>query len=74
MLHSYLIFAQSYQPNSVKYCYNHNITYSPAMSAIQTLTSQQTPHTSPSRASSGVAIVRICEKTDHILMALHFIV
>ena len=37
----------------------------------QTLTSQQTPHTSPSRASYGMSIVRIWEKTDPILTSLH---
>ena len=33
--------------------------------------SQQTPHTSPSRASYGVSIVRILEKTDHVIMVPH---
>ena len=39
----------------------------------QTLTSQQTPHTSPSRASYGVSIVTIVEKTDRVLTAPHYI-
>ena len=39
----------------------------------QTSNSQQTPHTSPSRASYGESIVRICEKIDCIITALHCI-
>ena len=35
------------------------------------LESQQTPHTSPSRASYGVSIVRIWEKIDCIITAPH---
>ena len=38
----------------------------------QTSNSQQTPHTSPSRASYGVSIMRIVEKIDCIITALHF--
>ena len=37
------------------------------------LKSQQTPHTSPSRASYGVSLVRILEKTDRAIMAPHCI-
>ena len=37
----------------------------------QILESQQTPHISPSWASLGVSIVRILEKTDCIIIALH---
>ena len=36
----------------------------------QTLESQQTPHTSPLRASYGVSIVWILQKIDQVLMAL----
>ena len=39
----------------------------------QTSNSQQTPHTSPSRASYGVSIVRILEKIDLVITALHCI-
>ena len=39
----------------------------------QTSNSQQPPHTSPSWASYGVSIVRILEKIDRVLMALHCI-
>ena len=35
----------------------------------QTLDSQNTPHTSPSRASYGVSFVSILEKIDRVLMA-----
>ena len=38
---------------------------------VSDLTSQQTPHTSHSWASYGVSIVRILEKTDRVIMALH---
>ena len=34
--------------------------------------SQNTPHTSPSRASYGVSIVRILEKPDNIITASHY--
>ena len=37
----------------------------------QTSNSQQTPHTSPSRASKGVSVVRILEKTDRIITVPH---
>ena len=37
------------------------------------LESQQTPYTSPSRASYGVYIVRILEKIDRVIPALHCI-
>ena len=37
----------------------------------QILESQQTPHTSPSRASYGVSFVKILEKTDHVITAPH---
>ena len=36
----------------------------------QTSNSQQTPHTSPSRASYGVSIMRIFKKIDHVILAL----
>ena len=39
----------------------------------QTSNSQQAPHTSPSRASYGVSIVRIWEKIDRIITAPHCI-
>ena len=39
----------------------------------QTSKSQQTPHTSPSRASYVVAIVRIWEEIDRVITALHCI-
>ena len=39
----------------------------------QILESQQTPHTSPSRASYGVSIVRILEKIDRVITAPHCI-
>ena len=35
------------------------------------LESQQTPHTSPSRASYGVSIVRILQKIDRVITAPH---
>ena len=35
------------------------------------LISQQTPHTSPSRASCGVSIMRILGKIDRVIMAPH---
>ena len=34
--------------------------------------SQKTPHSSPSRASYGVSVVRICEQIDRIIVALYF--
>ena len=37
----------------------------------QILESQQTPHISPSWASYGLSVVRIWEKTDHVLTAPH---
>ena len=37
----------------------------------QILESQQTPHTSPSRASYGVSFVKILEKTDRVIMTPH---
>ena len=37
----------------------------------QTSNLQQTPHTSPSRASYGVSIVRIWEKIDRVIVAPH---
>ena len=37
------------------------------------LGTQQTPHILPSRVSYGVAIVRILEKIDGIITALHCI-
>ena len=37
----------------------------------QTLNSQQTRHTSPSRASHEVSIVRIWEKIGHVITASH---
>ena len=37
----------------------------------QILESQQTPHTSPSRASYGVSFVKILEKTDRVITAPH---
>ena len=37
----------------------------------QTFESQQTPHTSPSRASYGVSIMRILEKVDRVITAPH---
>ena len=37
----------------------------------QILESQQTPHTSTSRASYGVSLVRILEKIDRVITALH---
>ena len=39
----------------------------------QTSNSQQAPHTSPSRPSYGVSIVRIWEKIDRIITAPHCI-
>ena len=39
----------------------------------QTSESQQTPHTSPSRASYGVPIVMICDKIDRVITAPHCI-
>ena len=39
----------------------------------QILESQQTPHTSPSRASYGVSFVTILEKTDRVITAPHCI-
>ena len=36
----------------------------------ETSNSQQTPHTSPSRVSYGVSIMRILKKIDHVTMAL----
>ena len=39
----------------------------------QILESQQTPHTSPSRASYGVSFVKILEKTDRVITAPHCI-
>ena len=42
-----------------------------AAKVFQTLTSQQTPHTSHSRAKYGMSIVRIMEKTDRVLTALY---
>ena len=39
----------------------------------QALESQQTPHTSPSGASYGVSLVRILEKIDRVITALHCI-
>ena len=39
----------------------------------QILESQQTPHTSPLRASYGVSIVRIWDKFDRVITALHCI-
>ena len=38
----------------------------------QPLNSQKTPHTSPSRASYGMSIVRIVDKIDHVVTALQF--
>ena len=37
----------------------------------QTMNSRKTSYTSPSRASYGVSLVRICEKIDRIITALH---
>ena len=37
----------------------------------QILELQQTPHISPSRASHGVSIVGILQKTDLVIMAPH---
>ena len=37
----------------------------------QTLDSQKTLHSSPSRASYGVSIVRILEKIDRVITAPH---
>ena len=40
----------------------------------ETSHSQQPPHTSPSRASYGVSILRIMKKIDHVITALDCIV
>ena len=37
------------------------------------LETQQTPHSSPSRVSYGVSIVRIWEKIDRVITMLHCI-
>ena len=37
----------------------------------QSLNSQKTLHTSPSQASSGIFIMRILEKIERVIMALH---
>ena len=44
------------------------------MNINQNLNSQNTPngHTSASRMSYGVSVLRIGEKIDRIIMALHF--
>ena len=39
----------------------------------QSLDAQKTLHTSPSRASYGVSIVKIWEKIDRVITAPHFI-
>ena len=42
------------------------------MWGVQTLNSQQTPNSSPSRANYGVSFVSILEKIDHIMMKLNW--
>ena len=72
---------RSRSPGTLECCYNmvQLITISesglgwPQRNVNQTSISQQTPHTSPSRTSYGVSIVRILEKTDHVITAPHCI-
>ena len=51
-----------------------DITYGIAIAVEQSdqiLESQETPHLSPSRLSYGVSIVRILQKIDRVITALH---
>ena len=41
------------------------------MPGVQFLNSQKTPHSLPSQANYGVTVVRILEKIDHVITALH---
>ena len=52
----------------------HDIVYNTTGTEAQQKSkfdSQKTPHTSPSRVSYGVSIVRILEKIDCVIMAPH---
>ena len=53
----------------------HDITYDTAKTQCQEvnqiLESQQTPHTSRSRANYGVSVVRILEKIERVITAPH---
>ena len=57
--------------NITRYGTQHNSDWS--RTYTKSHHSQKTPHISPSRVSYGVSIVRIWEKIDHIIMALHCI-
>ena len=69
----------SHSPRTDEYHYNmvqfimilHTTLRSQQQNVYQTLTSQQTSHTMPSRASYGASIVRIWEKTDWVITVPH---
>ena len=60
----------AFQPNMIL----HMVWQWQRQNMHQNLYSQNTPHISPSRASCGVSIVRIFEKTDRVITALRCIV
>ena len=51
----------------------HTALWWQGQNMCQTLTSQLTPHTSPSWARCRVSFMRILEKTDRVLTSLHCI-
>ena len=65
--------------NTIKWRYNavqfitilHTALRRQQQNVNQTSDSQQTPHTSPSRASNGVSIMWILKKIDRVIMAQH---